>query len=66
MTTSRYDCDHPGCGRGGATGHAIHRTSPKGELFSGSCEEHLDRPVDPEVAVITDPIEDRNQAVRDE
>ncbi len=64
MSTSRYDCNHPGCGRGRATGHAIHRTSPKGQLFYGSCEEHLNRPVDTEVAVVTDPIEDRNQGMK--
>jgi hypothetical protein len=33
-------CIKPGCERGIATGHALHRTSPKGEEFVGACTEH--------------------------
>lgn len=51
MTT--YTCTYPGCENGPATGHALFRTSPKGELFKGACKEHTPHP-DPEVAAITD------------
>lgn len=37
---SNYVCIHDGCDRGRATGHALHRTSPKGELFEGVCTAH--------------------------
>lgn len=37
----RYTCSEPGCIRGRATGHALFRTSPKGELFEGKCRDHL-------------------------
>jgi hypothetical protein len=34
-------CAHPDCERGPATGHALHRISPKGEDFVGLCTEHM-------------------------
>ncbi|GAB2906914.1 hypothetical protein GCM10027047_01460 [Rhodococcus aerolatus] len=66
MSKDPYACNYDGCNRGRGTGHAIHRTSPKGQMFSGRCEEHLGRPVDPQVAVITDAIEDHNGVNRDQ
>lgn len=58
---SRYECAQEGCDRGPASGHALHRTSPKGELFEGKCGEHFEGVADP----IAQAIEDRNQAIRD-
>ena len=40
MGMNEYVCIVPGCGRGPSTGHALHRTSPKGEAFEGRCTEH--------------------------
>lgn len=40
MTT--YECTEDGCGRGPATGYALHRTSPKGKDFEGRCTEHFE------------------------
>lgn len=59
---SRWDCKVDGCTHGRASGHAIHRTSPKGELFEGVCTEHYDGEPDP-IAVA---IEQRNAALRAE
>jgi hypothetical protein len=56
----RYHCVHDGCERGYATGHALHRVSPKGELFKGKCGEHFEGEVDPLVQAI----EDRNLGLR--
>jgi hypothetical protein len=42
----------PGCTKGRDTGHALYRTSPKGELFEGKCAEHAPDKVDPIVAAI--------------
>jgi hypothetical protein len=56
--TSRYTCTEPGCRRGRTSGHALYRTSPKGELFEGRCEEHFDAEVEP----IAQMIEERNRA----
>lgn len=58
-----YSCSHPTCHRTPGDG-TIHRISPKGERFVGRCEEHLGRPVDPEVVAVTDLIELHNQEVR--
>ena len=44
---SRYECAEEGCERGPATGHALHRTSPKGELFEGKCTDHFPGEPDP-------------------
>jgi hypothetical protein len=41
---SRYQCTEEGCERGPETGDALHRTSPKGELFEGKCTEHAPDP----------------------
>lgn len=59
-------CEEPGCPHGPATGHALHRTSPKGEgqTFKGRCSDHMGEAVDPVVADIVGAIEDRNQQVR--
>lgn len=57
---------HYACEVCGTTSVTIHRTSPKGELFRGRCGEHLERPADPAVTVVTDAIEERNERVRAE
>lgn len=54
---SRYTCAKDGCERGVRSGHALYRTSPKGELFQGRCEEHFDGEPEP----VAQMIEDRNQ-----
>jgi len=49
---SRWVCIKEGCNRGpGGTGGALHRLSPKGELFKGVCTEHA-----PEYSVRVEPI----------
>ena len=45
-------CDFEGCERGIATGHALHRVSPKGEPFVGLCAEHFAGEPDPVAAVV--------------
>lgn len=52
-------CALKGCGRGPATGDALHRTSPKGEDFEGLCTEHmLEHGGEPEALAVL--IEDHN------
>lgn len=46
-----YECTEDGCHKGPATGHALHRTSPKGQEFEGKCTEHFEGTPDP-IAVI--------------
>lgn len=58
--TDRYVCTEPECERGRASGHALYRTSPKGELFEGRCAEHYGDS-DP----VAQAIEDRNQEASD-
>ena len=58
-------CEFPGCNRGLATGHALYRTSPKGQPFFGRCAEHMGEPVDPGVRLITQVIEDDNHRTTD-
>lgn len=48
-----YTCEHFGCDRHPSKGDAIFRTSPKGEVFRGRCEEHIGD-VDPTVKGIID------------
>lgn len=54
MTTNlnRFTCKEKGCERSIANGDAIYRTSPKGELFEGKCEEHYGGVSDPIVKAI--------------
>lgn len=49
-------CDHDGCPKGIATGHALHRVSPKGpgQKFIGLCTEHFAGTPDPVAQVIED------------
>jgi len=61
---SRYQCRRAGCGRGPATGDALHRTSPKGELFEGECTEHFAEHGTPEPIAVM--IEKNNRRGRDE
>jgi hypothetical protein len=49
-----YECREQGCGRGPATGHALYRTSPKGDNFEGACDEHFSGETDPIVQAIQD------------
>lgn len=50
---SQYVCRREGCSNGVRTGHALHRTSPKGELFEGECTEHFSEHAEPEeIAVL--------------
>lgn len=44
---SRWMCAFPGCERGVPTGHALNRTSPKGEDFEGMCWEHFEGEPEP-------------------
>lgn len=53
-----YECARKGCQRGVANGDALHRTSPKGELFEGMCTEHFQG--QPESIAVA--IEERNHA----
>jgi hypothetical protein len=41
------ECDEPGCHNGIETGHALYRTSPKGEDWEGKCEEHFTGQIEP-------------------
>lgn len=50
-------CVEVGCSRGIATGFALYRTSPKGEMFEGKCEEHFDGEIEP----IAQMVEQRNR-----
>jgi hypothetical protein len=36
------ECIEEGCSNGIATGHALHRVSPKGTEFEGKCDEHFE------------------------
>lgn len=56
-----YECIEPECHKGPATGHALHRTSPKGQDFQGKCTEHYEGT--PEWVAVT--IELRNQELRE-
>lgn len=56
----RFVCAEDGCEKGRASGHALYRVSPKGELFEGKCAEHFGGPLEP----ITQAIEDHNQRMR--
>lgn len=40
-------CDYGDCPNGIATGHALHRVSPKGEPFVGMCDTHFVGEPDP-------------------
>ena len=55
-----YECIELGCSRGKESGHALYRTSAKGEFFEGKCELHYEGVPDP----ITQAIEKRNLAQR--
>jgi hypothetical protein len=57
---SRFICDRLGCHRGIATGHALFRTSPKGQTFRGLCSLHFEGPLEPAAKAI----EDANQESR--
>lgn len=45
----KRECDYEGCTKGIATGHALHRVSPKGpgQEFVGMCDEHYAGRPDP-------------------
>lgn len=60
VTRSTYVCVEPGCTRGRDSGHALYRTSAKGELFEGKCEEHFPGLPDP----VAKAVEQRNQELR--
>jgi hypothetical protein len=47
-------CDHEGCDKGIATGHALHRVSPKPGPFIGLCAEHFAGVPDPVAQIIED------------
>ena len=57
MVSKDYVCLENGCDKGPATGHALHRVSPKGQDFEGKCTDHFEGQGDP----IALAIEDRNQ-----
>ncbi len=59
---SKYVCREPGCDHGTGTGHALYRTSPKGEPFEGACRDHYEGEPDPIVSLI----ELHNQRGREE
>lgn len=61
---SLWQCDYEGCKNGLETGHALYRTSPKGEPFVGLCSEHYAGPEDPVAAAIEDHNRRRREATR--
>jgi hypothetical protein len=48
-----FECAQEDCRHSTRTGHAIHRTSPKGGRFIGLCTEHHPNP-DPVALMIED------------
>lgn len=63
-----YVCDHEGCRKGIASGHALHRVSPTGpgQQFVGLCSEHYAGTPDPVAQAIEDANHGRGPSPRQE
>lgn len=54
MSTIQQVCDFEGCEKGIATGHALHRVSPKPGPFIGLCAEHYAGTPNPAAQAVED------------